>query len=216
MHDLDRTLRSYEPETQEPEAFEPGELYQEIYGEDGSQGETSDAELNDLAAELLTVSDEAELDQFLGGLLKKAGRFAKRLAPILKPIAKKLLPIAGRAVGTFFGGPVGGAVGGKLGSFATRLFEVDMESLEPQEQEMEVARNFVRLATAAANHAAGAPASADPSQVIRTAMTAAARAHAPGLLRGAGAGIAAAGGVASAAQTGRWIRRNGRIVVLGI
>ncbi len=214
MHDLDRTLRSYESEGTEPELFESGELYQEIYGEDGSQGETSDHELNDLATELLAVTDEAELDQFLGGLLKKAGRFAKRLAPVLKPIAKKLLPIAGRAVGTFFGGPVGGAVGGKLGSFATRLFEVDFETLEPQEAEMEVARNFVRLATAAANTAASAPANADPNQVIRSAMTAAARAHAPGLLRTGGGAVT--GSTSRGAQSGTWFRRNGRIVVVGV
>jgi hypothetical protein len=213
MHDLDRTLRSYESEAPEPEVFESGELYQEIYGEEGSQGEVADEELNDLAAELLSVSGEEELDQFLGKLVRGAGRLAKRLAPLLKPIAKKLLPIAGRAVGTFFGGPVGGAVGGQLGSFATRLFEVDMESLEPEAQDMEVARRFVRLATAAANNAAGAPAGADPSRIVRNAMTAAARTYAPGLLRGPGAAIAV---VSSRPQTGRWFRRNGRIVVLGV
>jgi hypothetical protein len=213
MHDLDRTLRSYESEGAEHESFESSELYQEIYGEDGWHGETSDSELNDLAAELLAVSDEAELDQFLGGLLKKAGRLAKRLAPILKPIAKKLLPIAGRAVGTFFGGPVGGAVGGKLGSFATRLFEVNFETMEPQEAEMEVARNFVRLATAAANNAASAPSTADPNQVVRAAMTAAARAHAPGLLHNAAAAVT---GTSSRGQAGRWFRRNGQIVVVGV
>jgi hypothetical protein len=213
MHDLDRTLRSYESETPEPESFESGELYQEIYGEEEMQGETSDQELNDLAAELLTVSDEHELDQFLGKLVRGAGRFAKRLAPLLKPIAKKLIPIAGRAVGTFFGGPVGGALGGQLGSLATRLFEVDMEGLEPEEQQMEVARSFVRLATAAAKNAAGAPSSADPSRVVRSAMTTAARAYAPGLLRGPAGAVAV---VSSRPQSGRWFRRNGRIVVLGV
>ncbi|HEX6097794.1 MAG TPA: hypothetical protein VF432_15825 [Thermoanaerobaculia bacterium] len=215
MHDLDRTLRTYEPEFGETDYESTDEIYEEIWG-DGTQGEASysDQELNDLAAELLTISDEGELDEFFKKLLRRAGSFAKKLAPVLKPLAKKFLPIAGTAVGTFFGGPVGASLGGKLGSLASNLFEVDMEGLEPQEAEMEVARSIVKLATTAADQAAAAPPTANPNQVVRAAMTAAAQQHAPGLLRGrAGAG----GGVRSPRpKSGKWVRQGNRVIVIGL
>jgi hypothetical protein len=133
---------------------------------------------------------------------------------MIKPLAKKFLPIAAGAVGTFFGGPLGGALGGKLGSLATNLFEVDMEGLEPQEAQMEVARSIVKLAATAADQAAAAPPAADPNQVVRAAMTAAAQQHAPGLLRGrAGAG----GGVrCPKRKTGKWVRQGTRLIVIGL
>lgn len=211
MHDLDRTLRTYEPEFGETDYESVDEIYEEVWG--GMQGEASysDHELNDLAAELLTISDEGELDEFFKKLLSRAGSFAKKLAPMIKPLAKKFLPIAGRAVGTFFGGPIGATVGGKLGSLATNLFEVDMEGLEPQEAEMEVARGIVKLATTAANQAAAAPPTADPNQVARAALTAAAQQHAPGLLRGRG-------GAARCARrkAGKWVRQGNRLIVIGL
>ena len=213
MHDLDRTLRTYEPEFGETDYESADEIYEEIWG-GAMQGESaySDQELNDLAAELLTISDEGELDEFFKKLLSRAGSFAKKLAPVLKPLAKKFLPIAGTAVGTFFGGPIGAKLGGKLGSLASNLFEVDMEGLEPQEAEMEVARGIVKLATAAADQAAAAPPTADPNQVVRAAMTAAAQQHAPGLLRGR-----AAGGVRGPIRrSGKWVRQGNRLIVIGL
>src|SRR4051812_19136589 len=119
MHDLDRTLES-------EYAFESGdtELDPEIFGESAVYGEyqqegpLSEEEEVDLANELLSLSGEEELDQFLGKVFKKfgGGKVFSNLGKILKPVAKKLLPIAGRVAGSFFGGPVGGAIGGKLGS----------------------------------------------------------------------------------------------------
>ncbi|HVG22566.1 MAG TPA: hypothetical protein VND45_00295 [Thermoanaerobaculia bacterium] len=210
MHDLDRTLRTYEPEFGASDNESADEIYQELWGEAlQGEGSYSDQELNDLAAELLSVSDEGELDEFFRKLLRRAGGFAKKLAPVIKPLAKKLLPIAGRAVGTYFGGPVGGALGSKLGTLATNLFEVDMEGLEPQEAEMEVARGIVKLATTAAEQAAAAPANADPNQVVRAAMTAAAQQHAPGLLRNRG-------GRTPSRKTGRWVRQGNRLIVIGL
>jgi hypothetical protein len=213
MHDLDRTLRTLESE----DAFETGELDPEIFGESESSGWTGEGPMSeeeelDLAHELLTLSSEEELDQFLGKLFKKVGKGLKPLGKILKPLAKTLLPIAGKAAGTFFGGPVGGALGGKLGSLASNLFEVDLESLSPEDQEVEVAKRFVRLASAAAQQAAEAPPSANPMAAARAAVATAARTHAPGLLRQrAGQGSAAS----PLARTGRWIRHGRKIIVLG-
>lgn len=224
MHDLDRTLET-------EDAFEAGELDPEIFeagGGDQQEVPLSEEDEIALADELLGLSGEEELEQFLGKLFRGIGRGFKKvfkpLGAILKPIAKKLLPIAGGAVGTFFGGPLGGAVGGKLGSFASRLFEVDFESMDSEVQDFEVARRFVRLASTAARHAAAAPPMANPAAAARSAVAAAARLHAPGLLRGhpRSAGPAPSGPgwhtpyAGPRPQAGRWIRRGRKIVVLGV
>lgn len=165
----------------------------EMNGE--TSGELNETQEMELAHELLEVSNEQELNMFLGKLIRGAGRaignFAKSpigqsIGGALKAVAKKALPIAGGALGTFVGGPLGGMVGGKLGSLASNLFELELEGLSPEDQEFETARAYVRFANGAAGRAAvlqrqrpGAPASA----VARQALAGAARQHAPGLLR---------------------------------
>ena len=176
-----------------------GETYGETQGESFEMNEMS-GELNEtqemeMAHELLEVSNEEELNMFLGSLIKKAGRglsnFAKSsvgqaIGGALKAVAKKVIPIAGGALGTFVGGPLGGMVGSKLGSMASNLFELELEGLSPEDREFEVARAYVRFANSAAQRGAavqrrnpGAPAPA----VTRQVLASAARQHAPGLLR---------------------------------
>jgi hypothetical protein len=174
-----------------------------------------------LAAELLEVASEEELDQFFGKVFRKvAGTVGRAIkSPIgrkiiggLKGIAKKALPIAGRALGTAIGGPLGGAVGGKLGSFASNLFEAEFEGMSYEDQEFEVARRLVRLSADAASNAAQAPPSANPQAAANRAMTAAAQRHAPGLLRQRyGAGAYSGGG-----RSGRWVRRGRKLIVYGV
>jgi len=221
MHDLDRTLRSQESEGERYD-FE-AELFGESEGDyEGETAISEEAEL-DLAAELLAVSDENELDQFIGGLLKRAGR---AVLPVLKkyvkPLARKIIPFAGKAIGGYFGGPAGAAIGGKLGSYASSLFEVDFESMDGETQDLEVARHFVRFATAAANNAASSMGTGgNPATVARAAVIRAARTHAPGLIRPRvrvnDHRRSNLGEVSSptVANSGRWIRRDGRIVLLG-
>jgi hypothetical protein len=218
MHDIDRTLTEFEPEVEEYE----GDYEYEDYEVGDSEAVFDEAEEMDLASELLSVSDEAELDQFLGKLIRRAGqavgRFARSstgraLGGILKSAARQALPIAGRALGTAFGGPVGGALGGQVAQMAGRAFGLELEGLSPEDQEFEVARRFVRLAGAAASNAAMAPASASPGTAARAAMVAAARRHAPGLVR---AVPPTAMGVGFGGRSGRWIRRGRRIVLLGV
>lgn len=224
MHDLDRTLRSQESESN----YESDEIFGDSEGdfEEEISGEITEQEELDLAAELLTVSNDRELDQFLGGVFKKLkGAIVPALTNYIKPLAKKLIPLAATAAGGFFGGPVGAKIGGKLGSLATNLFEVDFESMDPETQDFEVAKSFVRFASAAAKNAAtSADSGGDPRKIAKNAIVRAARSHAPGLLadRGVGTGSGSAGaGIPTGVrrcrpQTGRWIRRSGRIVLLGV
>jgi len=169
----------------------PGELAGEFTGEFSGefQGESPLNEMQEmeLAAELLSVTNEEELNQFLGGLIKKAAGFikspvGKALGGVLKGIAKKALPIVGGAIGSFVAPGVGTAIGSSLGSAAGRLFGLELEGLSNEDREFEVARRIVRLGAVAARHAATAPRHIPPHHVARRAMTVAARRHAPGLL----------------------------------
>jgi len=169
-----------------------GEYSGEISGE--TQGEVfHETQEMELASELLNVSNEQELEQFLGKLIKRAagavGRFAKSSAGraiggVLKSVAKKALTFAGRALGTFVGGPLGGMIGGKLGSMASNLFELELEGLSNEDREFEMARAYVRFAGDAVRRAARNPAYRyNPRQAVRGALTNASRRYAPGLLR---------------------------------
>lgn len=179
----------------------------------------------ELAAELLEVGSDEEMEQFLGKLFRRAvrgiRRFARskvgrRLGGFLKGIARKALPIAGRVAGSFFGGPVGGAIGGRIGSAASRMFEMELEGMSPEDQEYEVARRFVRLAGSAAQEAARAARRAPPTAAAKAGLLAAARRHAPGLSRGISRGGLVAVSRAIGGRTGRWVRRGRAIVLLGV
>ena len=115
----------------------------------------SEAEEIALAMELLEVASEEELEQFLGKVFKKIGRFAK-----------KALPFVGKALGSFIPIPgVGTAIGGALGSLASRAIK--------GEQELDEARRFVRLTGTAALNLLAEPADVverDPAYAVDTAV----------------------------------------------
>jgi uncharacterized protein (DUF697 family) len=204
MHDIDRTLTEFETGM---DAFTADEFtYNEAETYNGSGfGEVFDeAEEMELAAELLGVTDEVELDQFLGKLLKSAGRnigkflnspTGRKVGGMLKNVARQALPtvggvlggLAATGIGSAVGVPippqVGSAIGGQLASAAGSMFGLELEGLSPEDQEFEVARRFVRLAGHAVKHATAAHPQANSQTAARAALTAAARHHAPGLLR---------------------------------
>lgn len=189
------------------------------------EGEMGDSMEMEIAGELLTVTSDQELDQFLGKLARRAGRavvsFAKSPAGnmikgALKNVAKKALPIAGKAIGTYFGGSAGGAIGGKLGTMATRLFELELEGLSPEDQEFEVSKAYVRFANDALRKGATAAKrnpNANPQQIVRTALRQSASQHAPGLLNNSAGRRGRQNGSLGRARKGTWVRK-GRAVIL--
>lgn len=178
----------------------------------------------ELAAELLSVSDEQELDQFLGKLLRGAKGILKtpagqKLKDLLFKTAGQALPLAGQAVGGFLGGDRGAAFGGKVAAAGGQLFGLETEGLSPEDRELQVARRFVRLAGDAAQKLGNSPPCGNATRAAQTALFAAARRHAPGLAsRMNGGGYAGGSGTSNHRSEGggRWIRRGGKIVVLGI
>ncbi len=193
------------------------EYEQEHELEQEAESPLSESQEMELASELLEVSNEAELEQFLGGLFKKvvrgAGKFVrspqgKALGGLLKGFAKKALPVAGTALGGFFGGPLGAKIGGGLGRVATNLFELELEGLSHEDREFEVARQFVRLGAAAARTASRMP-RMPPRAAARRAFLAAARSYAPGLLRRGGVHPSARHRHAAGCRTCRAMRGRG-------
>jgi len=187
----------------------------------GPQSESTFGELEEmrLAAELLEVQNEAELDHFFGGLIGKAlgtigkalaGPVGNKLVGLLKDAAKKVVPIAGSAIGGLIGGPAGAMLGGDIASTAGQLLGLELEGLAREDQEFETAKAFVRFATDAVQEAANAPRHADPSMVVRIAFHNAARRHAPGLLATASPGPAMGPPYHHRHQggrmSGRWVR----------
>lgn len=245
MHNIDRITNEYEFENAfEFEGEGEGEFAFEFEGEGEGEGEFEfEGELEgeayemEMATELLGVSNEQELEQFLGKMFKKVAKgvsnFAKSgtgkaLIGGLKTIAKKALPIAGKALGNFVLPGVGGMIGGKLGSFASNLFELELEGMSNEDREFEVARRFVRFATDATRKAAaGAATGAPASSVVTSSLKQAAFNHAPGLLRkrnaGGGApnsgmpvsGAPISGAPISGASSGTWRWQGNNIVVFG-
>ena len=219
MHNIDRTLSEFEPEYEQLE----GENFELEDNEDREAAVFSEAEEMELASELLSVSNEQELEQFLGGLIRKAASAVKKvvksplgnsLGGLLKGAVKKVLPMAGSAVGTFLGGPLGTAVGGQLASAAGSALGLELEGMSQEDQEFEVARRLVKLAGEATKTATQIASSQDPASAARTAVVAAARKHAPGLVRPSGSTTPSFNG--GGAHGGRWIRRGGKIILLGV
>jgi len=216
MYNIAHTLES------QPEAFPfTGEMESETSFSPELESPFSEAEEMELAVELLEVTSEAELEQFLGKLVKKAWRGIKTIgSKVLRPLVKTILPIAAGAVGTFFGGPAGGAIAGKLGSLVSKALEAETAGVMPQDRDLEKCRQFVRMAGTAARAAALAPPDANPVAVAQKVLAQAAQrkltAGAPGAAPAASGRRCRCGqpGSCTCGQSGRWIRRGRSIVIV--
>ncbi len=213
-------MREFEAAQDEFEAdageFENGsfefESDREFDGETGfgMENPLNEVEEMELAAELLAVSSEQELDQFIGKFFKRAWGGIKKVASgplggVLKGLAKKALPFVGGALGSFIPIPgVGTALGSALGSAASKLLEVDLEGMSPEDQEFELARRFVRFANSAVTEAANAPVGINPNAAAAAAMWNAANQLGSSQVQ-----------PRRRKRSGRWVRRGEKIILLG-
>jgi hypothetical protein len=229
MHDIDRVRLEIQPEG---EAFEAEQSeFSETEFAGNEVGEVfNEMETMELASELLGVSSEAEMEQFLGSLISKAsnavGGFIRSsggqaLVRSLKTAAGRLLPQVGSALGGAIGGPQGARLGSQAASLAGNAFGLELEGLSNEDREFEVAKRFVDFAGEAVKQMAqnapsgGLPDTPTPSAAA-AALAAAARIKAPGLLQKPVASGAPTTTQAGADQGGRWIRRGNTIILLGV
>jgi hypothetical protein len=126
------------------------------------QRERADEE-TELAFELLDAASPAELDRAVGHLVSAAaGRADRPLGPgtitamhrLITEAAQSALPIVASVAaggGAWTAGPAGNAANG---SRAGRLMGLELEGLSPEDQELELARQFVRVAVTTGEQAA--------------------------------------------------------------
>jgi hypothetical protein len=202
------------------EELEAGGYDQEYETQSGDgEGFFNETEEMDLAAELLAVASDQELDHFLGEVMNRAaggrrrgGGLLSALGKALKPLFKQALPIAGGTIGKHFGGPRGEDLGKDTGNLIGKFLRLELEGMSPEDREFEMARQMVRFTGVAAAKAAAAPAGQPVAATVRSALDSAARQVAPGLL----AGSATTSRSGTLRQAGRWYRRGGRIVLVGV
>jgi len=206
----------YEGGEYEGGEFEGGEFEFEAHGE----SPLSEAQEVELAASLLDVRNEHELEQFLGDAFRAAARGAGNfirsdtgqalggiLKDTLKDAARKALPVVGRAVGSAIS-PNGGDFGSRAGSAVGTLLGLELEGLSGEDKEFEVARQLVRLTGAAVADAERLPRTVEPRAAALAAVRRAAASYAPGFVpRLPGRSTR------SWPRSGRWVRR-GRSIVL--
>jgi uncharacterized protein (DUF697 family) len=204
MHHQDQTLQEFEEESFDQE-FESDAEWNEVLEEN---------ELNELAAELLEVGNDQEMERFFGGLLKKVSDAAGSIisSPVgsvlkgaLKNVAKQALPMVGAAVGNFVAPGVGLAAGKALGTMASKALGLELEGLSQEDREFEVAKQVVRLAADATRTALTAPESVPAQEVAYTSVNQAMQRYAPGMVpQGHRGGIP---------RSGRWELKRGRIII---
>lgn len=168
----------------------------------------------ELAMELLEVASEEELDQFLGKVFKSVWKGVKKIAkPLggaLKAVAKTALPFVGGALGSMIPIPgVGTALGSALGRAVGNALELEFGGALSGEDELEVARRFVRVAGQAARQAGDSDGSA---RAMESALADALRQQLPHFRP---APAQRAGGAGIDGDSGRWQRRGNRIVLTG-
>jgi len=221
---MNRLLVEYTPET---EAIERDvlESYEIESSSDARAGEVfGQNEQMEFAAGLLEISNEAQLDRFIGDLIAKAGHVVgtfvdsptgQALGGILKRAAKQALPVVGRALGGHLAGTTGAERGAQFALTAGKLFGLELEGLSPEDQEFEAAKGFVRFAGEAVKNTVRAPAGMSPRAAIQSAVIQAGRRYAPGLLRSVSA-TRSTPRIAQCvpASSGRWVRRGSNIYIV--
>jgi hypothetical protein len=109
---------------------------------------------DELAAELLDVVNEAELESFVGRLVAEAASDAGRVLPAaerralaaeLRSTAKRTLPTLQLALGE-----QSRLTGRAAVDAAARLFGTELEGMSPEDRDFEIARQFVRFSQARA------------------------------------------------------------------
>src|SRR5688572_1784664 len=144
---MNRALLDYSPETEVFEATAPALAPSEVR-------QLSDLHLTELAVDLLSVANETELDPFLDRLMRRTTRatgvriresVAGRLKQIFRATAVNAMPQAHAAAARSRA---------RFAQAASRFFGLELEGLSAEDQELQIAKGFVRFAHEATRNAA--------------------------------------------------------------
>jgi hypothetical protein len=201
------------------EAFEADAL------EFGTEQETgspfSEVEELELAAELLGVSGEAELESLFGKLKQKTCKTLRRY--LSSPVARTILITLKRVIKHCGLGvalkqlALSAPLSREPAAAPGQALGLELEGLSPEDQELEVAKQLVRFAGAAISNATKSSPSAPPAEVAREALVKAAQRFAPGLARVVAGGPSAKADCAChRAASGQWERHGHAIILHGL
>jgi hypothetical protein len=176
-------LLAYDPEL---EMFE-GEQEQRRRSEGGVLGDTAEMAV---AANVLEITDRADLERFLRNLTRHVGnKIGIHLSsPQADAICDVLAGTIGQALRQSAGkrrappAPFGATLGSRLASVPASQLGLELEGLSNEDREFETARRLVRFAAEAVKNALTAN-TGNPLIAARSGAFAAARRYAPGLVR---------------------------------
>ena len=214
MHDLDR---------QQLERQEGLGEYGEATGTMGA--ELTEAQELALASEVLEISNEEELEQFLGDLwnaTKAAASKAynsdvvKAAIPGLKAVGVAVLPKAAGWLANRYAPGTGDMASAGVQAAVDQWLKEELEGLSGEDREFETARRYVRFVDDTFRRAAQTPDRVSPPVAAQVVLRDAAREHVPGLvpflvqLRN---GSPVGGSGVEAAASGSWTRQGSLIVI---
>ena len=168
-----------------------------------------------LAANLLEVVNEGQLDRFLADIIHEAGNVTGRVvAPlhaqairdVLANSIHQILPTASMDHGVSPQRPVGTELGNGLSSIAGQVLGLELEGLSPEDREFEAVRQFVRFAGETVKKTVEGSSGTDPHGEAQRAAIEAADVYAPGLFPAA---------PSVPGESGHWISCHGRIILFG-
>lgn len=212
---MHRRLLDYSPEAETYEAISATGV-----GRANPEAVFSEADEMELAVGLLGITNHAELEQFLGGVVDQASRTVGKAATsagkgaltgILTTAAKKALPVIDSALDGLPGLAPSTATTSRVVKAAAKYLGLELEGLSPEDQEFEAARQFIRFAADATRNAVGGPV-ATPAHA---AAAQAAHRFAPGLRSSVAGAPAPIEEPRAPAQSGQWVRRGPNIIVIG-
>lgn len=216
MHDLDRTTfeaDSYDYEDEYDDEFdneydgEYNDEYDDEFGYEMNDNLFTDEEETELALEFLEVSNEEEMDEWLGSILRKAGKYAlrkgrKHLKRYGRKYGRKLWNYAKKR-GKSYAKRTIRHLGGYI-----RRGKMKNLLVSPKNLEFEMAKQLVRLNGAGVQNAVKLSNRMPTQAAVTIGFKKAARKYGtPGGLGGRK--------TAGRGRSGRWLRRGNRIVLLG-
>lgn len=184
--------------------------------DEAANGVFDESQELELAARLLDVANDRQLDQFLRDLIRQGDSAAGNLSTpaqlhavgnVLKRAIYNILPMRSMEHGATSHSSIGAQLGNGLSSVAGQVLGLELEGLSPEDREFEATRQFVRFAGETVKNSRQAFMNTTSQEAAHRAAAEAAQTYAPGL-------FAAEPHVAN--DRGHWILCRDKIILFGV